>query len=35
MNNQGGSSSNAKARLPLIIGGLLFYLASQSIYYGN
>jgi hypothetical protein len=35
MNSQGGSSSNPKVRLPLIIGGILFYLASQSIYYGN
>lgn len=33
--NKQGSGSNPKVHLPLIVGGILFYLATQSIYYGN
>jgi hypothetical protein len=35
VNQQGGSSGNPGARIPLIVGGILFYLATQSIYYGT
>jgi hypothetical protein len=33
--NNPGSGSNSGLRLPIIIGGILFYLATQSIYYGT